>query len=93
MVNLGQLAARFHVSKYPTLKMFRFGSLVKREYRGQRSASALTSFVRKQLVVPLTRLNTPDDIYNIDVRHCIQLSFFHLVFISVHVHTDIPGVM
>jgi len=64
---VGQLAGRFHVSKYPTLKMFRFGSLVKREYRGQRSVSALTNFVRTQLVVPVSRLNTPDDIYSIDV--------------------------
>jgi len=66
----GQLGARFHVTKYPTLKMFRFGSVVKREYRGQRSVSALTNFIRTQLVVPVTRLSTPDDIYSIDVS-CI----------------------
>lgn len=70
-MNEGELAGRFHVSKYPTLKLFRFGSLVKREYRGQRSASALASFIRTQLVVPVTRLNTPDDIYSINVSDII----------------------
>jgi len=69
---VGQLAARFHVSKYPTLKLFRFGALVKREYRGQRSASALLSFIRTQLVVPVTRLNTPEDIYTVDVSHIFR---------------------
>lgn len=63
----GQLAAQFHVSKYPTLKLFRFGALVKREYRGQRSVTAFTNFIRTQLVVPVTQLNTPDDIFAIDV--------------------------
>jgi len=67
----GQLGARFHVTKYPTLKMFRFGSVVKREYRGQRSVTALTNFIRTQLVVPVTRLTTPDDIYSIDVSRVV----------------------
>jgi len=71
----GPLAARFHVSKYPTLKLFRYGAQVKREYRGQRSVTALTNFIRTQLVVPVTRINTPDDIYNIDVGGMFYL--FH----------------
>jgi endoplasmic reticulum resident protein 44 len=64
----GELASRFHVSKYPTLKMFRYGSLVKREYRGQRSADALADYVRSQLNVPVTTLTAGEAMYNIDVR-------------------------
>lgn len=72
----GQLAGRFHVSKYPTLKLFRFGALVKREYRGQRSVSALTNFIRTQLVVPVTQLKTPDDIYSIDINKRVITGYF-----------------
>uniref|UniRef100_A0A7E4VF02 Thioredoxin domain-containing protein n=1 Tax=Panagrellus redivivus TaxID=6233 RepID=A0A7E4VF02_PANRE len=43
------IAAKYHVNKYPTLKSFRYGELVKREYRGQRSADALAEFVKKQI--------------------------------------------
>ncbi|XP_013387936.1 endoplasmic reticulum resident protein 44 [Lingula anatina] len=42
------LAARYHVSKYPTLKLFRNGQPVKREYRGQRSIDAFTNFLKEQ---------------------------------------------
>jgi endoplasmic reticulum resident protein 44 len=36
------------VNKYPTLKIFRNGELIKKEYRGQRSVDALAEFVNKQ---------------------------------------------
>ncbi|VDK79955.1 unnamed protein product [Litomosoides sigmodontis] len=44
------IAQKYHVSKYPTLKLFRNGELVKKEYRGQRSVDALVVFIEKQLV-------------------------------------------
>ncbi|CAG9538221.1 unnamed protein product [Cercopithifilaria johnstoni] len=44
------IAQKYHVSKYPTLKVFRGGELVKKEYRGQRSVDALAVFIEKQLV-------------------------------------------
>jgi len=28
-----EIAQKYHVSKYPTIKMFRFGELMKKEYR------------------------------------------------------------
>ncbi|GMT26527.1 hypothetical protein PFISCL1PPCAC_17824 [Pristionchus fissidentatus] len=43
------IAARYHVNKYPTLKLFRNGELVKKEYRSQRSVAALSEYVQKQL--------------------------------------------
>ncbi|KAH3754869.1 hypothetical protein DPMN_189552 [Dreissena polymorpha] len=43
------ISTQYHISKYPTLKLFRNGQAVKKEYRGQRSVEALTEFVRKQL--------------------------------------------
>ena len=61
------VAAQFHVSKYPTIKMFRNGQLIKREYRGQRSVEAITQFVREQVKDPLTRVESLDDLDNLDV--------------------------
>lgn len=46
---LAEIAQKYHVNKYPTLKMFRNGELAKREYRGQRSVEALESFIQSQL--------------------------------------------
>ena len=43
------IAGKYNVNKYPTLKLFRNGELVKKEYRSQRSVEALTAFVQKQL--------------------------------------------
>ncbi|KAJ8940497.1 hypothetical protein NQ318_004436 [Aromia moschata] len=47
------VASRFHITKYPTLKVIRNGQPAKREYRGQRSVEAFTSFIKKQLEDPI----------------------------------------
>lgn len=47
------VATRFHITKYPTLKVIRNGQPAKREYRGQRSVEAFTSFIKKQLEDPI----------------------------------------
>jgi endoplasmic reticulum resident protein 44 len=62
------LAGRFHVSKYPTLKLFMFGKLMRREYRGQRSVEALAEYVRSYLDSPITELSSPEDILSTDMR-------------------------
>ena len=61
------IAQRFHVSKYPTLKLVRYGELVKREYRGQRSVEAISEFIRDQLKNPMETINNINDIDNLDV--------------------------
>lgn len=47
------IATRFHITKYPTLKVIRNGQPAKREYRGQRSVEAFTNFIKKQLEDPI----------------------------------------
>lgn len=47
------LATRFHITKYPTLKLIRNGQPAKREYRGQRSSEAFVTFIKKQLEDPV----------------------------------------
>lgn len=43
------VATRFHITKYPTLKVIRNGQPAKREYRGQRSTEAFVTFIKKQM--------------------------------------------
>ncbi|GFS69680.1 endoplasmic reticulum resident protein 44 [Nephila pilipes] len=62
------LAQRFKISKYPTLKLIRNGKLMKREYRGQRSLEALIEHVRDLMKDPVKELITDEDIKNVDVN-------------------------
>uniref|UniRef100_A0A1I8J1B3 Thioredoxin domain-containing protein n=1 Tax=Macrostomum lignano TaxID=282301 RepID=A0A1I8J1B3_9PLAT len=50
------LAQSFKVNKYPTMKVFRFGQMQKREYRGQRSVEAISEFIRTQLAETVIRI-------------------------------------
>jgi endoplasmic reticulum resident protein 44 len=45
---LADIAGKYHINKYPTLKLFRNGQVAKREYRGQRSVEAIAEFIRSQ---------------------------------------------
>ncbi|VIO95343.1 Thioredoxin family protein [Brugia malayi] len=58
------IAQKYHVSKYPTLKLFRGGELVKKEYRGQRSVDALAVFIDKQLVSGMQNFSSNAELNN-----------------------------
>ncbi|KAK6015980.1 thioredoxin, partial [Ostertagia ostertagi] len=57
------LATRFQVSKYPTLKLFRNGEIVRKEYRSQRSVEALSEFIQKQLDSGLQEIPSTEELY------------------------------
>lgn len=63
----GALASRFHITKYPTLKLFLNGQPAKREYRGQRSVEAFVSHAKKQLEDPTKEFSSLKDLENLDV--------------------------
>jgi hypothetical protein len=61
------ISTRFHITKYPTLKVIRNGQPAKREYRGQRSVDAFVEYVKKQLADPIKEFTALKDINEIDV--------------------------
>ena len=61
------IASQYRISKYPTLKLFRNGQMVKKEYRGQRSADALANFIREELKDPVIEHNSLDELDELDV--------------------------
>lgn len=69
------IASRFHITKYPTLKLLRNGQATKREYRGQRSADAFASYIKEQLRDPIKILQSLDEINELEVR-CAAWVFY-----------------
>lgn len=64
---LADIAQRYRISKYPTLKLFRNGMMMKREYRGQRSVKALADYIRQQKSDPVQELHDLAEITTLDV--------------------------
>ncbi|XP_034030787.1 endoplasmic reticulum resident protein 44 isoform X2 [Thalassophryne amazonica] len=60
------IAQRYRITKYPTLKLFRNGMMMKREYRGQRSVTAIADFIRQQQVDPVKELQSLDEVNKVD---------------------------
>ncbi|KOB68272.1 Thioredoxin domain-containing protein 4 [Operophtera brumata] len=67
------IATRFHITKYPTLKLFHNGLPAKKEYRGQRSVEAFADFIKQQLVDPIKVFGTLKELLEIsdEKRHII----------------------
>lgn len=51
--NLATIAQKNQINKYPTLKLYRHGLPIKKEFRGARTVEAFISFIKEQLVNPL----------------------------------------
>uniref|UniRef100_A0A667WMS5 Endoplasmic reticulum protein 44 n=1 Tax=Myripristis murdjan TaxID=586833 RepID=A0A667WMS5_9TELE len=60
------IAQRYRITKYPTLKLFRNGMMMKREYRGQRSVAAIADFIRQQKVDPVKEILSLEEVNTID---------------------------
>ncbi|XP_011257084.1 endoplasmic reticulum resident protein 44 isoform X2 [Camponotus floridanus] len=70
------VASRFHISKYPTLKVIRNGQPTKREYRGQRSIEAFQEFVRKQLEDPIREFFDLRELNELDDKKRMIIGYF-----------------
>ncbi|XP_023256547.1 endoplasmic reticulum resident protein 44 [Seriola lalandi dorsalis] len=60
------IAQRYRITKYPTLKLFRNGMMMKREYRGQRSVVAIADFIRQQQVDPVKEMHSMEEVNTLD---------------------------
>nr|XP_057940480.1 endoplasmic reticulum resident protein 44 isoform X2 [Doryrhamphus excisus] len=60
------IAQRYRITKYPTLKLFRNGMMMKREYRGQRSVAAIADFIRQQQVDPVKEIHSLEELKAVD---------------------------
>ncbi|CAK9812388.1 Endoplasmic reticulum resident protein 44 [Anthophora plagiata] len=70
------IASRFHITKYPTLKIIRNGQPTKREYRGQRSVEAFEEFIRKQLEDPIKEFHDLKELINLDDKKRMIIGYF-----------------
>jgi hypothetical protein len=78
---LAGLASRYQISKYPTLKVFRFGQPTKREYRGQRSVESLSNYIEDQLQDPVVRVSDLNELETLAVSH-LQFFFGKLLLLG-----------
>lgn len=70
------IATRFHVTKYPTLKVIRNGQPAKKEYRGQRSSDAFLTFVKDQLEDPISEFSHINDLNTFDSKKSHIIGYF-----------------
>ncbi|XP_040021809.1 endoplasmic reticulum resident protein 44 [Gasterosteus aculeatus] len=70
------IAQRYRITKYPTLKLFRNGMMMKREYRGQRSVAAIADFIRQQQVDPVKEINSMEEVKTLDRSKRNVIAFF-----------------
>nr|XP_023020776.1 endoplasmic reticulum resident protein 44 [Leptinotarsa decemlineata] len=70
------VSTRFHISKYPTLKIVRNGQLGKREYRGARNVEAFSSFIKKQLEDPIKEFKELRELGELESNKRIIIGYF-----------------
>lgn len=70
------IATRFHISKYPTLKVIRNGQPAKREYRGQRSVEAFVSFIKQQMEDPIKEFKQLSELSKLESDKRIIIGYF-----------------
>jgi endoplasmic reticulum resident protein 44 len=56
------IAQKYNINKYPTLKLYRNGIMMKREYRGARSVDAFMQYLQEQSVNPIKQLTNTFEI-------------------------------
>lgn len=70
------VASKYHISKYPTLKIIRNGEVTKKEYRGQRSADAFLEFVKKELEDPIKEFSHLKDLEKLDEKKRLIIGYY-----------------
>jgi len=67
---------QYHITKYPTLKLFRDGQMMKKEYRGQRSAESLAGYLREQLKDNVKTVESLDKLQDVEKEKNSVIGYF-----------------
>ncbi|KAL1498112.1 hypothetical protein ABEB36_008965 [Hypothenemus hampei] len=70
------IAKRFHITKYPTLKVIRNGQPAKKEYRGQRSVEAFTTFIQNEMEDPVKEFKQLSELGKLESNKRIIIGYF-----------------
>ncbi|KAH8243156.1 hypothetical protein KR032_005003 [Drosophila birchii] len=71
-----ELALKFGVFKYPTLRMTQSGTVFNREYRGQRSVNAFVKFVEKELSDPIKEFHNISELHNAEGDDGVVIGYY-----------------
>ncbi|KAG5886539.1 hypothetical protein JTB14_002036 [Gonioctena quinquepunctata] len=72
----GSISTRFHISKYPTLKIIRNGQLGKREYRGARTVEAFSTYIKQQLEDPIKEFKQLQELGKLESGKRIIIGYY-----------------
>lgn len=70
------VAKRFKIMKYPTLKVSLNGDVMKKEYRGQRSSEGLVEFIHEQMKDPIKEIMQLDELKNLNTKKRSFVAYF-----------------
>jgi len=70
------ISNQYQISKYPTLKLFRDGQMMKKEYRGQRSAESLATFIRDQLKENVKVVESLEELVDAEKEKSAVIAYF-----------------
>ncbi|XP_017037453.1 endoplasmic reticulum resident protein 44 [Drosophila kikkawai] len=71
-----EVANRFDIFKYPTLKVAKSGLTINQEYRGQRSVKAFVEFVERELSGPIKEFQNISELHDADVGDGLVIGYF-----------------
>uniref|UniRef100_A0A023FZC8 Putative thiol-disulfide isomerase and thioredoxin n=1 Tax=Amblyomma parvum TaxID=251391 RepID=A0A023FZC8_AMBPA len=70
------IAAKHRITKYPTLKLVRNGMVMKREYRGQRSAEAMKNYILEMLKDQVVEVPHEAEAQHVEEKKPALLGYF-----------------
>lgn len=70
------LSTKNHINKYPTLKLFRYGVALKKEFRGARNVEAFSNYIREQLVDPVKVVHNIHELQSVEYKKRTLVGFF-----------------
>lgn len=72
-----EIARKYGINKYPTIKLFKSGRAEKKEYRGSRTKDAFVDYIQKMLTSPVQEVKDLDDLQDMfDTKKTNVIGYF-----------------